>query len=104
MPFDGAQGIRSLYRSVLPGVAGENQPSVSLVDQTHEFQHLPPANLARFVHHNHGAVSKFTLGKKTGDRRWRRKSSLLHLHDLLALRREDDHGSAGLLDLPDQLA
>ena len=61
MAFDGEQGIRSLNRSVLPRVAGENQPSVSLMDQPDKLQHLPPANLSRFVHHDDGAVSKFTL-------------------------------------------
>ena len=61
MAFDGEQSIRSLNRSVLPRVAGENQPSVSLMDQPDKLQHLPPANLPRFVHHDDGAVSKFTL-------------------------------------------
>jgi hypothetical protein len=61
MAFDGKQGIRSLNRSVLPRVAGENQPSVSLMDQPDKLQHLPPANLPRFVHHDDGAVSQFTL-------------------------------------------
>ena len=94
MAFDGKQGIRSLNRAVLPGVAGENQSSVSLMDQPDKLQHLPPANLPRFVHHDNGAVSQFTFDKKIGDRRWRRKPGLVHFHDLLTLRRENDHAPA----------
>ena len=30
------------------------------------------------------------------------KSGLLHLHDLLTLRRENNHATTGLLNLPDQ--
>src|SRR5208283_4461679 len=81
MAFDGEQGIRSLNRSVLPRVAGKNQPSMSLMDQPDKLQHLPPANLSSFVHHNDCAVRKFTLDEKIGDCRWRRKTSLLHLDD-----------------------
>ena len=104
MAFDGEQGIRSLNRSVLPRVAGKNQPSVSLMDQPDKLQHLPPANLSRFVHHNDCAVRKFTLDEKIGDRRWRRKTSLLHLDDLLTLRRENDHAPAKLPKLIHQFA
>src|ERR1019366_4003460 len=104
MAFDGEQGIRSLNRSVLPGVAGENQPSVSLMDQPDKLQHLSPANLTSFVHHNDGAVSKFTLCEKTGDRRWRRKPGFFHFHDLLTLWRENDHAPASLPKLLHQFA
>jgi hypothetical protein len=104
MAFDGEQSIRSLNRPVLPRVAGENQPSMSLMDQPDKLQHLPPANLSRFVHHDDSAVRKFTLDEKIGDRRWRRKSSLLHLHDLLTLRRENDHAPARLPKLIHQFA
>ena len=49
-------------------------------------------------------VSKFTLDEKIGDRRWRRKPGLLHLHDLLTLRRENDHAPARLPKLLHQFA
>jgi len=104
MAFDGEQSVRSLNRSVLPSVAGKNQPSVSLIDQPDKLQHLPPANLTRFVHHDDGAIGQFTLDEEIGDRRWRRKSGLFHLHDLLTLRRENDHAPAKLPQLPNQFA
>src|ERR1700722_14545229 len=74
------------------------------MDQPDKLQHLPPTNLTRFVHHDDGAVSKFTLCEKTGDRRWRWKTSLRQLHNLLTLRRENDHASARLPKLFHQFA
>ncbi len=50
--FDGEQRIGRLDGTMLPRVAGKNQPRVSLTNQPDEFVHLPSANLPRLVH-NH---------------------------------------------------
>src|SRR5579859_1465690 len=87
---------------MLPSVAGQNQPSMPLVNQPDKFQHLTPANLSGFIHDDDGAVRQFTLEQKVGNCCGRRKSSLLHLHHLLTLRREDDHAPARLSKLLDE--
>ena len=74
------------------------------MDQPDKLQHLSPANLSRFVHHDDGAVSQFTLDEKIGDRRWRRKPGFFHFHDLLPLRGENDHAAARLSQLLHQFA
>jgi len=50
--------------------------------------------------HDHDRIrGQFTLEQKIGDRRRRRESRAFHVHDLLALWREDNHCFAGLPNL-----
>ncbi len=105
MPFNGKQRIRSLNRSMLPRVAGENQPSVSFAHQPDQAPSIcrPPICPASSTTMTAlSASSRFD--QKIGDRRWRWKSGLLHLHDLLTLRRENDHAPARLPKLLHQFA
>jgi hypothetical protein len=66
----------------------------------HEFQHLPSANLARLVHDNDRAVRQVHPWSEN----WRpsrvTESRLLHVHDLLTLRGENDDAPARMPKLP----
>jgi hypothetical protein len=104
MTFDGKQRIRSLNRAVLPGVAGENhRPCRSWINRTSSNICRPPICPASSTTMT-ALSAKFTLDEKIGDRRWRRKPGLLHFHDLLTLRRENDHAPARLPKLLHQFA
>ena len=102
MSFQREQRIRSLDRSVLAGVARQHQPGVALAHQPDQVTHLASANLSRLVHQHNRASREFTSGQKTGDRFRRRKFRPLQVHDLLPLRREDDHVPPTVTDLFDQ--
>ncbi len=52
MLFDGTQRIGGGYGSMLARVAGKNQASVLLLNETDQFAQLPPADLAGLVHHD----------------------------------------------------
>ena len=103
MALDGEQRIRSLNRSVLSRVAGKNHAGIPLLGQPEQVPAFDARQSARPRPPRRRRCSgKFTLGEKAGDRGWRRKSRLLHVHDLLTLRRENDHRSARLPKLLDQ--
>ena len=88
---------------MLSCVAREYKASLTFSHEPDKLQHLPPANLTRFIHNHDRAFSQFTLEEKAGDSRRRPKSSLLHLDYLLSLRRENDNAPARLPKLFDQL-
>ena len=83
---------------MLPRVTRQNHAGIVLAGQTQEFEHLPAANLSGLVHDNQRAGNHFALEQKICDRGWRRKPGLFHVHDLLALRRENDHAPSGQLN------
>jgi hypothetical protein len=71
MTLDGEQRIRCLHRTMLPGVAGENDAGIPFFGQTEQCQHLPPANLASLIHDDDGRSGNSALVRKlatvTGD-------------------------------------
>src|SRR5258706_15979210 len=103
MALDGQQRVGSLHRSMLPGVTRQNHTRILPTGETQEFEHLPSANLAGLVHDNQRAGNKFTFEQKVCERCWRRKPGFFHVHNLLALRCENDHMPASVLNLLNQI-
>jgi hypothetical protein len=102
MALDGQQRIGGFNRSMLARIAGENNAGIPLFGQTKQSQHLTPAKLASLIHYDYGPFWQFPLGEKAGNRSWRRKTRLLHVHDLLALRRKHGHRSPRVTQLLDK--
>jgi hypothetical protein len=102
MALDGEQRIRRFNRSVLARIAGENNAGIPLFGQAKQRQHLTPAKLACLIHYDYGPFRQFPFGEKAGNCGGRRKTRLLHVHDLLALRRKHGHRSPSQTKLPDE--
>ena len=98
MSFDGQQRIRSLDRPMLARVARQNQPRIPLAHQPDQFQHLPPANLPGLVHDDGAPSASSRLIRKLATVAGDGNPALLHVHDLLTLRREHDHLSARIAE------
>jgi hypothetical protein len=53
---------------VLPRVAGKDHARVAFASEVQQFEHLPSANLPRFIHDDDRALRQFTLEKEVRDR------------------------------------
>ncbi len=102
--FDCQERVGRLDRPMLPSVAGQDQPRVMLAAQSNQFEHLPSANLTGLIHDDGSVIGEFTFEEKLRHGGRRRKTGLLHVHDLLPLRGKNDHWPVRLTDLLDQFS
>ena len=94
MFFNGPQSIRSRHRSMLAGIARQNQPPTAGLHHPDQLTQLLAPNLPGLIHNDDGTRWQFAALQKTGEG-FGGQTVLLQVMHLLALRSKHHHGMPG---------